>query len=99
MQVEDQGRGIPPELLAAIPSGVTLGVGLRGMRERVQDFAGELEISSSEQGTKVKAAIPFVQPSGSVAIRNEAGTPGSIPVERTSGDLMAKRVAKRAGVN
>ena len=100
LQVEDQGRGIPRELLAAIPSGVTLGVGLRGMRERVQDFGGELEISSSEQGTKVNAAIPLgAQQSGSVAITDEAGTLGSIPVERTSGDLMAKRAAKRAGVN
>ena len=100
LQVEDQGRGIPRELLAAIPSGVTLGVGLRGMRERVQDFGGELEISSSEQGTKVNAAIPFgAQQSGSVAITDEPGTLGSIPVERTSGDLMAKRAAKRAGVN
>ena len=64
------------------------------MRERVQDFAGELEISSSDQGTKVKAAIPFAQASGSVGIRDEANTPGSIPVEKTSGgDLMPKRVA------
>jgi signal transduction histidine kinase len=100
LQVEDQGRGIPRELLAAIPSGVTLGVGLRGMRERVEDFGGELEISSSEQGTKVKAAIPLgAQQSGSVAIRDEAGALGSIPVERTSGDLMAKRAAKRAAAN
>ncbi len=96
LQVEDQGRGIPRELLAAIPSGVTLGVGLRGMRERVQDFGGELEISSSERGTNVKAAIPVgAQQSGGVAIGDEAGTLGTIPLQKASGDLMAKR----AGVN
>jgi len=97
LQVEDQGRGIPRELLAAIPSGVTLGVGLRGMRERVQDFGGELEITSSERGTEVKAAIPVgAQQSGSVAIGDEAGTLGSVPVQKTSGSEL---MAKRAGVN
>lgn len=96
LQVEDQGRGISRELLAAIPSGVTLGVGLRGMRERVQDFGGELEISSSGRGTEVKAAIPVgAQQSGSVAIGEEAGTLGGIPFQKASGDLLAKR----AGVN
>lgn len=94
LQVEDRGRGIPRELLAAIPSGVTLGVGLRGMRERVQDFGGELEISSSERGTEVRAAIPFAAPElGSAAIGDEADALDSLPVKKTAGGLMAKRAS------
>ena len=48
-----------PEELAEVSSGTSLGVGVRGMRERIKDFAGELEILSSERGTTVRAVIPF----------------------------------------
>jgi len=58
MEVEDQGRGISAEELACITSGAALGVGLRGMRERIKDFGGELEIVSAASGTKIKAIIP-----------------------------------------
>jgi signal transduction histidine kinase len=34
------------------------GVGLRGMRERVRSFQGELTIESSASGTKVSAILP-----------------------------------------
>lgn len=58
LEVEDEGRGISSEELADINSGASLGVGLRGMRERIKDLGGEMEIVSSGQGTKVKAIIP-----------------------------------------
>src|SRR5690349_11871535 len=58
MEVEDEGRGISAEELACITSGTALGVGLRGMRERIKDFGGELEIVSSGQGTKIKTVTP-----------------------------------------
>jgi len=59
MEVEDEGRGINADELSAIASGETLGVGLRGMRERISDFGGELEVLSPGQGTKVRAVIPI----------------------------------------
>jgi signal transduction histidine kinase len=37
----------------------TLGVGIRGMRERVRQLGGQLEIFSSPQGTTVRASIPL----------------------------------------
>lgn len=58
MEVEDEGHGISPDEFADINSGAAAGVGLRGMRERIKDFGGELEVISSEQGTKVRAIIP-----------------------------------------
>jgi signal transduction histidine kinase len=39
----------------------TLGVGIRGMRERVRQLGGQLEIFSSPTGTTVRAGIPLKQ--------------------------------------
>jgi signal transduction histidine kinase len=57
--VEDQGKGISPSELARIAAVGMPGVGLRGMRERVRRFHGELEILSDEKGTRIKAVIPL----------------------------------------
>jgi PAS domain S-box-containing protein len=58
VRVEDQGRGMSPERLAAIQSQGT-GVGIRGMRERVRHFRGNLIIESNGSGTKVYATLPL----------------------------------------
>jgi PAS domain S-box-containing protein len=58
LEVRDEGKGIPAEKLARISSGGDSGVGLRGMRERVQGLGGELQISSNGKGTEIRAAIP-----------------------------------------
>ena len=54
LQIRDEGKGIPPEKLSS-----AAGVGLRGMRERVRGFGGELDIHSDGQGTSVRAVIPL----------------------------------------
>jgi len=59
--VEDQGSGMSPERLAEIQSQGT-GVGIRGMRERVRHFRGELVIESNGSGTKVYATLPLKAP-------------------------------------
>jgi PAS domain S-box-containing protein len=56
--VQDQGRGIPPEKLAGIHSQGS-GVGIRGMRERLRHFSGELVVESNGSGTKVYATLPL----------------------------------------
>jgi two-component system sensor histidine kinase UhpB len=58
VKVEDQGRGMSPERLAAIQSQGT-GVGIRGMRERVRHLRGDLVIESNSSGTKVCATLPL----------------------------------------
>jgi PAS domain S-box-containing protein len=58
VKVEDQGRGMSPERLAAIQSQGT-GVGIRGMRERVRHLRGDLLIESNDSGTKVYATLPL----------------------------------------
>lgn len=61
LEVKDQGRGIPPEIQEAYRQGQSgkLGVGLRGMRERVRQLGGELEVSSTGKGTVVRCVIPY----------------------------------------
>jgi PAS domain S-box-containing protein len=59
IKVRDFGKGISEENLARIRSrGV--GVGLRGMFERVRPFAGDVQIDSQEnQGTTITITIPY----------------------------------------
>lgn len=59
LQVIDQGRGIPHDKLSFRHESATPGVGLLGMRERLRQLRGELEISSNGQGTTVNAIIPL----------------------------------------
>ena len=97
LEVEDEGRGISAEGLSDIASGATLGVGLRGMRERIKDFGGELEILSSGRGTKVKAIIPFgTRHSSTSATQAEAGALSGKP---RNGPSIAGPFAKGASAN
>ena len=61
--VEDHGKGIPPEKIAVIQSQGS-GVGIRGMRERLRHFQGELRIESQSSGTRVSAKIPLPKETG-----------------------------------
>jgi PAS domain S-box-containing protein len=63
LEVEDRGKGIPPEKREAMDSGGTPGVGIRGMRERLRQLGGTLEINSSGRGTVVVARLPVVSTS------------------------------------
>jgi signal transduction histidine kinase len=65
VEIRDTGKGIPLEKKSAIGSSQQAGVGFRGMRERIQQLGGTLEIQSDEKGTVVKARIPVPPPSGS----------------------------------
>ena len=60
LEIEDLGQGIPSHLLELNSDSLaTLGVGIRGMRERVRQLGGQLEIFSSPEGTAVRASIPL----------------------------------------
>jgi len=95
LEVEDAGRGMTPEELADVSSGTSLGVGVRGIRERIKDFAGELEILSCERGTTVRAVIPFEAGQSSAAASE---FPALRNAEKKSGAIL-DALAKRATVN
>lgn len=60
MTVEDAGKGIDFATLAKLKSGhETVGVGIPGMRERLRQLGGNLEMHSSAKGTRVFASVPI----------------------------------------
>jgi PAS domain S-box-containing protein len=60
LEVQDQGKGAPAGVLESSSESLgTLGVGLRGMNERVRQLGGELKLSSSDKGMTVHATIPL----------------------------------------
>ncbi|HEV2615527.1 MAG TPA: PAS domain S-box protein [Candidatus Acidoferrales bacterium] len=60
LEVSDQGKGMPLPLRDLEQNtGNRTGVGISGMRERLRDLGGTLEIESTSQGTTVRAAIPL----------------------------------------
>jgi signal transduction histidine kinase len=61
LEVSDNGKGIPPRTLNQFRAGGAAGIGLAGMRERLAELRGSLEVESSPAGTKVKATLPTTQ--------------------------------------
>jgi signal transduction histidine kinase len=59
LQVSDEGRGINREIQDKFREGKSSGVGLRGMRERIRQLGGGMQIQSSGKGTSVNVALPI----------------------------------------
>src|SRR5262249_14924295 len=60
LEIIDQGHGIVGQLSSAAANGPeSLGVGIRGMRERLRHLGGRLEVVSSKQGTTIRAIVPL----------------------------------------
>jgi PAS domain S-box-containing protein len=59
LEINDSGRGIAPEKLRQFEGGLAgLGVGLAGMRERMHQLGGDLDVVSDSAGTRVRATLP-----------------------------------------
>jgi len=58
LDIRDQGKGMSPARLAEIQSGRS-GVGIGGMRERLRQFEGTMNIESDSSGTRIFATIPL----------------------------------------
>lgn len=55
VMVMDTGKGIPA---GELPEKGVTGVGLMGIKERVRQFGGNVEVTSSNQGTSVTVTVP-----------------------------------------
>ena len=73
VEVADKGKGIPPEKRKEMSSSGLPGVGIRGMRERLRQLGGTLEIDSNGAGTVITVRLPI----------SEAPSPAN-PVEVTA---------------
>ena len=59
LEIRDSGRGIPADRLARLRgASAQTGVGLAGMRERLNELKGNLEIESDRHGTILRAIVP-----------------------------------------
>jgi signal transduction histidine kinase len=71
LEIADRGCGMPPGALDPTRGGVAaLGVGITGMRERVRQLGGRLEIEGDGHGTSVRALLPL---DGATSIGDVAG--------------------------
>src|SRR5882762_537239 len=76
LKIEDQGKGISPEKLAALRAQRT-GVGITGMRERVRHLNGAMDIQSNGTGATISVTFPIPM------------IPSSIPASRSNGILQS----------
>jgi PAS domain S-box-containing protein len=60
LEIEDKGKGVSQQVLEQTGQDWmgALGVGVRGMHERLQQLGGTLELISNEGGTTVRAKMP-----------------------------------------
>ena len=71
IEVQDDGKGIPREKQVELSSSGRTGVGFRGMRERLRQLGGTLEIRSDGAGTAVTATLPLQGPGLSLKERSQ----------------------------
>ena len=65
LQVRDNGAGMPPDFLERFLSNAgNTGVGLAGMRERIRELGGHLDVQSDASGTFIAAVVPRNYASG-----------------------------------
>ena len=74
LEIKDDGRGIPRKRLRSLIEGAAeAGVGLAGMRERMRELGGSLEIRSDRAGTTVVISIPVERTSIDSQQNGESG--------------------------
>jgi len=71
LEIKDRGRGLPPVKEDRSDGLLELGVGIPGMKQRLRQLGGKLEISSNERGTSIIAVVPVSN--GASIYANSAG--------------------------
>ena len=76
IEVRDQGKGIAPDKKLELLSAGTPGVGIRGMRERLRQLGGTMEINSDgdSSGTQVVVRLPVGNVGANLAVGARAGS-------------------------
>jgi signal transduction histidine kinase len=60
MRVRDHGKGMSQNVLERFESGSSdVGLGISGMRERLRELGGKLEVQSDNTGTLIVASLPI----------------------------------------
>ena len=61
LEVWDRGKGLDPEIAQGTEAGARLGVGIRGMIERVRQLGGRMTLRPGNPGTIVEVLLPLAQ--------------------------------------
>jgi PAS domain S-box-containing protein len=97
IEICDQGKGIPAATLRGwFRNTQRSGVGISGMRERLNDLGGTFEINSTEKGTTVRATIPLRE---EAAVSASASTDGNASAAPASMSVGADGAASHADGN
>jgi two-component system NarL family sensor kinase len=75
LTVRDFGMGVPREVLDRFWKTGNVGVGLAGIRERLKELGGSLEIESNLDGTILRATIPLSSADAVEPLSGEAFLP------------------------
>lgn len=59
VEIRDDGKGLEEAILKGRPG--TVGIGIGGMRQRVEEFGGELRLTNANPGTVVEVIIPVTK--------------------------------------
>jgi len=83
--VKDFGMGVPREVLDRFWKTGNVGVGLAGIRERLKELGGFLEIESNLDGTTLKVTMPASAPdsdsSDHKSVRSSQKLPSTLPAD------------------
>jgi PAS domain S-box-containing protein len=76
LEVMDDGKGIDPKRLGRFnQTGTGMGIGLTGIRERIRELGGTLDLISNGKGTSLRVSVPVPASCASLSaeqIRNKA---------------------------
>ena len=92
--VEDEGKGLDTQKLSSATA--KLGVGIQGMRGRLHQLGGKLEVRSNGHGTQVLATVPLHEATASDAAHpvepEVAAKPDGEPATAFQGTASRKRI-------
>jgi two-component system, NarL family, sensor kinase len=98
LEVVDHGKGIEAGTARVKVEGIAaLGVGIPGMRERLRQLGGQLEVDFGRDGTRVSASVPFKKAKAAdtaeeFEIAVVASTNGKSNGDTTSSSDMRRRI-------
>jgi signal transduction histidine kinase len=69
VEIRDEGRGFPAEVLSLFHSGTRLpGVGMAGMRERIRNMGGRFDVRSHDKGASIHVSLSLPPESHSTVV-------------------------------
>lgn len=78
LEIIDHGKGIEVgSVRTSIDGMASLGVGIPGMRERLRQLGGQLEVDFGRNGTRVLANVPLKQAEAEISVPESGPTEGS----------------------